>query len=207
MSSTSARALECTVARSSRKARPTRFMRHPDSVTGQYLSGRKKIVVPAKRTPRDKKKLLKLKGARGNNLQNVNLEIPVGLLTCVTGVSGSGKSTLINNTLFPLTATALNARRPWRSLPTTASTACSTWTRWWISTRAPSAGPRAPTRRPIPDSSPPSASCFPAFRNPVLAATPGALLLQRQGWPLRGLPGRWGHQGGDALPAGRLRRL
>ncbi|MDQ7915812.1 excinuclease ABC subunit UvrA [Pseudomonas sp. 102515] len=87
---------------------PDQVMQHPDSVTGQYLSGRKKIVVPAKRTPRDKKKLLKLKGARGNNLQNVNLEIPVGLLTCVTGVSGSGKSTLINNTLFPLTATALN---------------------------------------------------------------------------------------------------
>nr|WP_314566424.1 excinuclease ABC subunit UvrA [uncultured Pseudomonas sp.] len=87
---------------------PDQVMQHPDSVTGQYLSGRKKIAVPAKRTPRDKKKLLKLKGARGNNLQNVNLEIPVGLLTCVTGVSGSGKSTLINNTLFPLTATALN---------------------------------------------------------------------------------------------------
>lgn len=87
---------------------PDQVMKHPDSVTGQYLSGRKKIVVPAKRTPRDKKKLLKLKGARGNNLQNVNLEIPVGLLTCVTGVSGSGKSTLINNTLFPLSATALN---------------------------------------------------------------------------------------------------
>lgn len=87
---------------------PDQVMNHPDSLTGQYLSGRKKIAVPAKRTPRDKKKLLKLKGARGNNLQNVNLEIPVGLFTCITGVSGSGKSTLINNTLFPITATALN---------------------------------------------------------------------------------------------------
>ncbi|MGE8362832.1 excinuclease ABC subunit UvrA [Pseudomonas sp.] len=83
-------------------------MAHPDSVTGKYLSGRTKIVVPAKRTPRDKKLSLKIKGARGNNLQNVNLDIPIGLLTCVTGVSGSGKSTLINNTLFPLSATALN---------------------------------------------------------------------------------------------------
>ncbi len=87
---------------------PQEIMDHPDSLTGKYLSGRVKIAVPTQRTPRDKKKLLKLKGARGNNLQNVNLEIPVGLLTCVTGVSGSGKSTLINNTLFPITATALN---------------------------------------------------------------------------------------------------
>lgn len=87
---------------------PDQVMNHPDSLTGKYLSGRKKIAVPAKRTPRNKKKLLKLKGARGNNLQNVNLEIPVGLFTCITGVSGSGKSTLINNTLFPITATALN---------------------------------------------------------------------------------------------------
>ncbi|VUY42906.1 excinuclease ABC subunit A, partial [Pseudomonas aeruginosa PAK] len=64
---------------------PDQVMNHPDSLTGKYLSGRKKIAVPAKRTPRDKKKLLKLKGARGNNLQNVNLEIPVGLFTCITG--------------------------------------------------------------------------------------------------------------------------
>ncbi len=87
---------------------PAEVMAHPDSLTGKYLSGREKIRYPAKRTPRNAKKLLKLKGARGNNLQNVDLEIPLGLLTCVTGVSGSGKSTLINNTLFPITATALN---------------------------------------------------------------------------------------------------
>lgn len=83
-------------------------MAHPDSLTGKYLSGRVKIEVPVKRTPRNKKQVLSLKGARGNNLRNVDLEIPIGLLTCVTGVSGSGKSTLINNTLFPLSATALN---------------------------------------------------------------------------------------------------
>jgi len=87
---------------------PEEVMAHPDSLTGKYLSGRVQINYPAERTPRDPKKLLKLKGARGNNLRNVDLEIPVGLLTCVTGVSGSGKSTLINNTLFPITATALN---------------------------------------------------------------------------------------------------
>ncbi|HSX70143.1 MAG TPA: excinuclease ABC subunit UvrA, partial [Pseudomonas sp.] len=87
---------------------PDEVMNHPDSLTGKYLSGREKIRYPATRTVRDKKKSLKLKGARGNNLRNVDLEIPIGLLTCVTGVSGSGKSTLINNTLFPLAATALN---------------------------------------------------------------------------------------------------
>lgn len=87
---------------------PDEVMSHPDSLTGKYLSGRVKIAVPAKRTPRNKKLSLTLKGARDNNLQNVNLDIPIGLLTCVTGVSGSGKSTLINNTLFPLSATALN---------------------------------------------------------------------------------------------------
>jgi len=87
---------------------PDEVMAHPDSLTGKYLSGRVQITYPPQRTPRDARKLLKLKGARGNNLRNVDLEIPVGLLTCITGVSGSGKSTLINNTLFPITATALN---------------------------------------------------------------------------------------------------
>ncbi|TBV11487.1 excinuclease ABC subunit UvrA [Stutzerimonas kirkiae] len=87
---------------------PEEVMANPASLTGRYLSGAERIRYPAQRTARDRKKLLKLKGARGNNLRNVDLEIPVGLLTCITGVSGSGKSTLINNTLFPITATALN---------------------------------------------------------------------------------------------------
>ncbi len=78
------------------------------SLTGDYLSGRKKIEIPKKRTPLNKKKQLVLTGATGNNLQQVTLEIPLGLLTCVTGVSGSGKSTLINGTLYPLAATELN---------------------------------------------------------------------------------------------------
>src|SRR5690606_13294965 len=73
-----------------------------DSLTGKYLSGRLKIDVPAKRTAVNPKKMLTLKGAKGNNLRNIDLEIPLGLLTCVTGVSGSGKSTLINGTLYPL---------------------------------------------------------------------------------------------------------
>ncbi|WP_323814067.1 excinuclease ABC subunit UvrA [Cellvibrio sp. NN19] len=84
------------------------IMANKDSITGQYLSGTREIAVPEKRHPFDKKNLLRLTGAKGNNLQNVTLEIPVGLMTCVTGVSGSGKSTLINATLHPLAATALN---------------------------------------------------------------------------------------------------
>ncbi|MGE8296168.1 MAG: excinuclease ABC subunit UvrA [Pseudomonas sp.] len=96
---------------------PDQVMADPESLTGSYLSGRKKIQYPATRTPRDKKKSLKLKGARGNNLRKVDLEIPVGLLTCITGVSGSGKSTLINNTLFPITATALNGATSLEAAP------------------------------------------------------------------------------------------
>ncbi|MBV2209328.1 MAG: excinuclease ABC subunit UvrA [Thermomonas sp.] len=80
----------------------------PRSLTGQYLSGQREIEVPSKRHPVNKKMLLKLKGASGNNLKNVDVEIPSGLLTCVTGVSGSGKSTLINDTLFALAANEIN---------------------------------------------------------------------------------------------------
>jgi excinuclease ABC subunit A len=79
-----------------------------DSLTGKFLSGKEVIAVPRQRTPPDQARRLTLKGARGNNLKKVNLEIPIGLFTCVTGVSGSGKSTLINNTLFPIAATRLN---------------------------------------------------------------------------------------------------
>jgi len=78
------------------------------SLTGQYLSGKQKIETPTDRIQVDPDKKLLLSGASGNNLKSVNLEIPLGLMTCITGVSGSGKSTLINNTLYPLTATALN---------------------------------------------------------------------------------------------------
>ena len=84
------------------------IMANPNSITGKFLSGEEKIDIPKKRTALDKSKLLKLKGATGNNLKGVNLEIPVGLFTCITGVSGSGKSTLINDTLFPLAQNALN---------------------------------------------------------------------------------------------------
>ncbi|MBN3493495.1 excinuclease ABC subunit UvrA [Vibrio neptunius] len=80
----------------------------PESLTGQYLSGVKQIAIPEQRTPIDKKKVVQLIGATGNNLKDVSLTIPVGLFTCVTGVSGSGKSTLINDTFFKIAHTQLN---------------------------------------------------------------------------------------------------
>ncbi|MGB0514871.1 MAG: excinuclease ABC subunit UvrA, partial [Wenzhouxiangellaceae bacterium] len=78
------------------------------SLTGDYLSGRREIETPARRTRRDLKRMLRLEGASGNNLRDVDVEIPAGLLVCVTGVSGSGKSTLINDTLYKLMARELN---------------------------------------------------------------------------------------------------
>ncbi|MBB6520844.1 excinuclease ABC subunit UvrA [Pseudoteredinibacter isoporae] len=85
-----------------------KIMRSKSSLTGQYLSGKKCIAIPEERTPTQDEKWLKLFGANSNNLRDVDLEIPFGLMTCVTGVSGSGKSTLINATLYPLAATELN---------------------------------------------------------------------------------------------------
>ncbi|MGL5503593.1 MAG: excinuclease ABC subunit UvrA, partial [Aeromonas veronii] len=86
---------------------PQQIIDNPESLTGDYLSGRKQIAIPAERTPLTGK-WLKLKGASGNNLRNVNLDLPIGVMTCVTGVSGSGKSTLINDTLFRITHRELN---------------------------------------------------------------------------------------------------
>ncbi|ELI6433723.1 excinuclease ABC subunit UvrA [Aeromonas salmonicida subsp. salmonicida] len=86
---------------------PQQIIDNPDSLTGDYLSGRKRIAIPAERTALTGK-WLKLKGASGNNLRNVNLDLPLGVMTCVTGVSGSGKSTLINDTLFRIAHRELN---------------------------------------------------------------------------------------------------
>jgi len=83
-------------------------LNNKDSLTGAYLSGKKRIDIPEQRHTFNPKRKLVLKGATGNNLQAVQLEIPLGLLTCITGVSGSGKSTLINSTLYPIAATELN---------------------------------------------------------------------------------------------------
>ncbi len=81
---------------------------HPDSITGQYLSGRRRIEIPVKRHSPDPKRMLRISGATANNLKDLTAEFPLGLMTCVTGVSGSGKSTLVNDTLFRAVATQLN---------------------------------------------------------------------------------------------------
>ena len=87
---------------------PEEVIANKASVTGQYLSGEKEIAIPKFRIPAHPDQQLRLKGAKGNNLRDVDLTISAGLLTCITGVSGSGKSTLINGTLYPLLARELN---------------------------------------------------------------------------------------------------
>ena len=90
------------------QGKPADIESNPDSLTGRYLSGVEKIAIPKQRHKPDPKKMLVIQGARGNNLKNVTVEIPTGLMTCVTGVSGSGKSTLINDTLMNYAARHLN---------------------------------------------------------------------------------------------------
>jgi len=87
---------------------PREITAHPESLTGQYLSGRRRIEVPALRHRPNPKRQLVVSGASGNNLKSIGVSLPVGLFVCVTGVSGSGKSTLINDTLFHAVARALN---------------------------------------------------------------------------------------------------
>ncbi|MEM7292241.1 MAG: excinuclease ABC subunit UvrA [Pseudomonadota bacterium] len=86
---------------------PAKIEKNPASLTGQYLSGHRSIPIPSNRTPIGDKRLV-ISGASGNNLKNVKVEIPTGLLTCVTGVSGSGKSTLINDTFYRYVAQKIN---------------------------------------------------------------------------------------------------
>ncbi len=87
---------------------PNEIAKNANSITGQYLSGAREIPVPAMRTPAQKDRVLRVVNARGNNLRGVTVEIPLGVMTCVTGVSGSGKSTLVNDTLYRHVARTLN---------------------------------------------------------------------------------------------------
>jgi len=90
------------------EGKPADIMANPKSITGQYLTGAREIEVPEQRRPINKKKVLKVIGATGNNLKNVTAEIPVGTFTCVTGVSGGGKSTFTIETLYKAAARRLN---------------------------------------------------------------------------------------------------
>ena len=96
---------------------PEEIIKHKSSLTGDYLSGRKSIAPPLERAPARDDAMLRLRGAGGNNLRKVDLELPLGLFVCVSGVSGSGKSTLINNTLYPVLAAELNGNRQLRPMP------------------------------------------------------------------------------------------
>jgi excinuclease ABC subunit A len=87
---------------------PSEIAGNPASLTGQYLCGKLQIALPAQRRPIDENRMLTIEGASGNNLRNVTVHIPVGVMVCVTGVSGSGKSTLINDTLLAAAARKLN---------------------------------------------------------------------------------------------------
>jgi len=90
------------------QGKPEDIITDPNSLTGQYLSGRLSVPVPPKRRKPQKSRMLKLAGARGNNLKNVTANVPLGLFTCVTGVSGGGKSTLVIDTLYKAVARRLN---------------------------------------------------------------------------------------------------
>ena len=87
---------------------PEEIIANPDSITGRYLSGKKSIVIPNNRHRPAEDQWLTIKGANGNNLKSVTARIPIGLMTCVTGVSGSGKSTLINETIYKIAHSELN---------------------------------------------------------------------------------------------------
>jgi len=86
---------------------PKEISAHPESLTGQYLSGRRRIEIPGLRHRYNPRRVIEITGATGNNLKNVAVKLPVGLFVCVTGVSGSGKSTLINDTLYQAVARSL----------------------------------------------------------------------------------------------------
>lgn len=99
------------------QGKPAEIMREATSLTGQYLAKKLQIHTPTTRRPFQKERVVSLKGAKGNNLKNVHVDFPLGLMTCITGVSGSGKSTLINDTLNPLAARLLNGATSQEAAP------------------------------------------------------------------------------------------
>ncbi len=149
---------------------PAEIMANPASLTGQYLSGAKHVGVPRKRRQAKEGQHLRVVNARGNNLKNVSMELPLGTFSCITGVSGGGKSTLVIDTLFAAAARRLEARPNIRHR-TTRSRASSSSTRSSTSTSRRSAARRARTPRPIRAPSRRSATGSPDCRNRRRAAT------------------------------------
>ena len=148
---------------------PEEVMANPNSLTGQYLSGKKRIPVPETRRPGNGKSL-KVIGAAENNLRHIDVEFPLGTFTVVTGVSGSGKSSLVNEILFKKLGVELNRMKvhPGRC---DRIEGIEYLTRWWTSTRAPSAGHPGPTPPPTLASSMTSGTCSPPLRRPRAGAT------------------------------------
>ena len=183
------------------------ILRSKESLTAQYLNGTRKIALPKKRSAPDPERQFVIEGASGNNLKNVTLELPVGLLTCVTGVSGSGKSTLVNDTLYlaaarhlygsnaePAAHEAISGFEHFDKVITVDQAPIG---------RTPRSNPATYTGvfTPIRD----LFSTVPVAKERGYQRRP--LLVQRQGRALRSLPGRRRDQGRDAFPAGRLRAV
>ena len=185
---------------------PADIMANPASLTGEYLNGVREIAVPERRA-KNPQRVLRVVGARGNNLKNVTAEIPLGLFTCVTGVSGGGKSTLLIDTLYKALARRLNgaSEAPARfdriegleHLDKVIDIDQSPIGRTPRSNPATYTGAFTPIREWF--------AGLPEIQGARLRARP--LLVQRQGRALRGLPGRRRHQDRDALSARRLRHL
>ena len=204
MCSTSARGLACTAGHR-RPGDAGEIIANPESLTGDYLSGASRS--PSRPSaPALTGKWLKLKGASGNNLRNVNLDLPIGVMTCVTGVSGSGKSTLINRHPVPHRPPRAEQGHRVHPGPIAASRAGAS---------GQGGGYRPEPHRPHPAlqpghlhraCSPRSASCSPAPRRRVPWLPAGPLLLQREGGRCEACQGT-ASSGGDALPAGRLRAV
>ena len=186
---------------------PQEILANSASLTGQYLSGKREIPLPSERREFDPQLVFRVVGARGNNLKGVDVDIPVGLITCVTGVSGSGKSTLVNDTIYRIAATHINGSTE-EPAPYAKAIGLQHFDYVIDISQAPIG--RTPRSNPATYSGlfGPIRDLFaqvPESARARLRARP--LQLQREGRPLRDLPRRRRHQGRDALPARRLRAV
>jgi excinuclease ABC subunit A len=173
-----------------------------ESVTGQYLSGRKKIPVPETRR-KGSGRMLTVRGAAENNLKHIDVSFPLGVMTCVTGVSGSGKSSLVNEVVYKKLAAELNRAKVHAGRHDSFEGSGS-WIRLSASISPPSGGRPAPTPPPIRAFSTTSGICSPPPRTPKPGATVGQVFLQYPGRPLRGVRRRRAFEDRNALPAGHL---